>query len=144
MVKQYSANPKQPAANADWLIGEGIFMPNIHGKALRSMKDPGTAYDDPTLGKDPQPGTMAGYDVSALVRSHLFQDGLTAQRRAPEVGPHLNRRRAERDCSCSSVNANWIRLCGSSLVFVCFAHTTLHHRQGTAARMQGLAREHVA
>jgi Zn-dependent metalloprotease len=61
MVKQYSATPKQTAANADWLIGEGIFMPNIHGKALRSMKDPGTAYDDPTLGKDPQPGTMAGY-----------------------------------------------------------------------------------
>ena len=37
-------------------------MPNINGKALRSMKDPGSAYDDPnTLGKDPQPGTMAGY-----------------------------------------------------------------------------------
>jgi Zn-dependent metalloprotease len=62
MVKQYSANPKQTAADADWLIGEAIFMPNINGKALRSMKDPGSAYDDPnTLGKDPQPGTMAGY-----------------------------------------------------------------------------------
>src|SRR5712692_7536062 len=61
MVKQYSANPKQNAGNADWLIGAGIFMPNIKGKALRSMSDPGSAYDDPTLGKDPQPGTMAGY-----------------------------------------------------------------------------------
>jgi Zn-dependent metalloprotease len=61
MVKQFNANPKQTAANADWLIGAGIFTPNIKGKALRSMRDPGTAYDDPTLGKDPQPGTMAGY-----------------------------------------------------------------------------------
>jgi Zn-dependent metalloprotease len=25
------------------------------------MKDPGTAYDDPTLGKDPQPGSMTDY-----------------------------------------------------------------------------------
>jgi Zn-dependent metalloprotease len=25
------------------------------------MKAPGTAYDDPKLGKDPQPATMAGY-----------------------------------------------------------------------------------
>jgi Zn-dependent metalloprotease len=61
MVKQYSANPKQNVDNADWLIGAGIFAPSIKGKALRSMSAPGTAYDDPTLGKDPQPGTMAGY-----------------------------------------------------------------------------------
>jgi len=62
MVKQYSANPKQTTAAADWLIGEGIFMPSINGKALRSMKAPGTAYNDPkTIGQDPQPGTMAGY-----------------------------------------------------------------------------------
>jgi len=25
------------------------------------MKDPGTAYDDPTIGKDPQPGHMKNY-----------------------------------------------------------------------------------
>jgi Zn-dependent metalloprotease len=39
---------------ADWLIGEGIFLPSVHGTALRSMAAPGTAYDDPSLGKDPQ------------------------------------------------------------------------------------------
>jgi len=61
MVKQYSANPKQTAAQADWLIGTGIFEPGIHGQALRSMKAPGTAYDDPTLGKDPQPADMQHY-----------------------------------------------------------------------------------
>jgi Zn-dependent metalloprotease len=44
MAKQYSANAKQ-SAHADWLIGEGIFMPTIRGKALRSMNAPGTAYD---------------------------------------------------------------------------------------------------
>jgi len=51
----------QTADVADWLIGEGIFTPKVHGKALRSMKAPGTAYDDPVLGKDPQPGDMANF-----------------------------------------------------------------------------------
>ncbi|MCW2866142.1 MAG: peptidase thermolysin, partial [Marmoricola sp.] len=51
----------QDAAGADWLVGEGIFLPGIQGTALRSMKDPGSAYDDPTIGKDPQVGTMADY-----------------------------------------------------------------------------------
>ncbi|MGZ4475934.1 MAG: protealysin inhibitor emfourin [Nocardioides sp.] len=51
----------QDAAGADWLIGEGIFEPSVHGKALRSMAEPGTAYDDPVLGKDPQVGSMADY-----------------------------------------------------------------------------------
>ena len=51
----------QAATEADWLIGEGIFLPSVQGVALRSMKAPGTAYDDPTLGKDPQAATMAGY-----------------------------------------------------------------------------------
>jgi Zn-dependent metalloprotease len=51
----------QEAADADWLIGEGLFTANINGQALRSMKDPGSAYDDPVLGKDPQPGHMSEY-----------------------------------------------------------------------------------
>jgi Zn-dependent metalloprotease len=59
LVLQYAR--KQTAAKASWLIGEGLFTKRIHGVALRSMKAPGTAYDDPALGKDPQPGTMSGY-----------------------------------------------------------------------------------
>jgi Zn-dependent metalloprotease len=59
LVKQHVAG--QDAADADWLIGEGLFMPGINGVALRSMKAPGTAYDDPALGRDPQPATMEGY-----------------------------------------------------------------------------------
>jgi Zn-dependent metalloprotease len=51
----------QDAASADWLVGEGIFLPGINGRALRSMSDPGTAYDDPVIGKDPQVGSMADY-----------------------------------------------------------------------------------
>jgi Zn-dependent metalloprotease len=58
LVKQWSK--KQTADQADWLIGEGLFTPKVHGKALRSMKAPGTAYDDPVLGKDPQPADMSG------------------------------------------------------------------------------------
>ncbi len=59
LVKQRTL--KQTAAKADWLIGAGLLMADIHGKALRSMKAPGTAYDDPVLGKDPQPATMKDY-----------------------------------------------------------------------------------
>jgi Zn-dependent metalloprotease len=59
LVKQKKLN--QTADQADWLIGEGLFTANVHGKAIRSMKEPGTAYDDPMLGKDPQPAHMKKY-----------------------------------------------------------------------------------
>ena len=51
----------QTAEQADWLIGEGLFLPGVQGRALRDMTRPGTAYDDPQLGKDPQVGDMADY-----------------------------------------------------------------------------------
>jgi Zn-dependent metalloprotease len=51
----------QDAVAGDWLIGAGLFLPGVHGRALRDMANPGTAYDDPVLGKDPQPGHMDGY-----------------------------------------------------------------------------------
>jgi Zn-dependent metalloprotease len=61
MVKQYSLN-KQEAKDADWLIGEGIFAPGFQGRALRDMKAPGTAYNDPQLRiKDKQVGHMGQY-----------------------------------------------------------------------------------
>ncbi|WP_242090934.1 M4 family metallopeptidase [Curtobacterium sp. DN_7.5] len=59
LVLQYAR--RQTAEQASWLIGEGLFTPRVQGVALRSMRAPGTAYDDPVLGKDPQPSTMAGY-----------------------------------------------------------------------------------
>lgn len=59
LVKQYTL--KQNVDKADWLIGEGLFTKKVKGVALRSMKEPGTAYDDPTIGKDPQPRHMKNY-----------------------------------------------------------------------------------
>ncbi len=64
LVKQYKL--QQAADEADWLIGSDVFSPDIQGDALRSMKAPGTAYDDPTLGKDKQPGHMNDYDNTTL------------------------------------------------------------------------------
>lgn len=51
----------QRADEASWLVGAQLFEPGVAGVALRSMKAPGTAYDDPRLGKDPQPAHMRDY-----------------------------------------------------------------------------------
>ena len=72
LVKQRTL--AQSAEQADWLIGAGLFTSRVHGVALRSMKAPGTAYDDPFLGRDPQPAHMRDY-------VHTWQDN---------GGVHLN------------------------------------------------------
>ncbi len=59
LVEQYLK--QQSAKEASWLIGEGLFTPQVEGSALRSLKAPGTAYDDDVLGKDPQPDSMDSY-----------------------------------------------------------------------------------
>lgn len=59
LVKQRALG--QSAAEADWIIGAGLFTPNVNGVGIRSMKEPGTAYNDPVLGRDPQPGHMDDY-----------------------------------------------------------------------------------
>jgi hypothetical protein len=51
----------QRVDEADWLIGEGLFLPGVQARALRDMAHPGTAYDDPRLGKDPQVAHMDDY-----------------------------------------------------------------------------------
>jgi len=57
LAKQHALG--QSTEEADWLIGADLFLPGVHGVALRSMKAPGTAYDDPKLGgRDPQPDHM--------------------------------------------------------------------------------------
>lgn len=86
LVKQQSL--KQTADKADWLIGEGIFTSKVHGKALRSMKAPGTAYDDPVLGKDQQPADMQGFvhtaddnggvHINSGIPNHAFYLAATA------------------------------------------------------------------
>ena len=59
LVKQRVNN--QTAAQADWLIGEGLFTSKVNAQGIRSMINPGTAYNDPLIGKDPQPGHMNDY-----------------------------------------------------------------------------------
>ncbi len=80
LVKQYHL--KQTADQADWLIGQGLLTSQIHGVAIRSMKAPGTAYEDPVLGKDPQPGHMkdfvtttqdnGGVHINSGIPNHAF------------------------------------------------------------------------
>jgi Zn-dependent metalloprotease len=45
----------------NWLIGEDIMADDLYGEALRNMAEPGTAYDNLILGRDPQPRDMSGY-----------------------------------------------------------------------------------
>ena len=59
LVKQYRR--RQEAKDADWMIGTGLFTKNVNGTGIRSMKEPGSAYDDPILGREPQPGHMKDY-----------------------------------------------------------------------------------
>lgn len=80
LVKQYKL--KQTAEEADWLIGAGLFTENVNAQAIRSMKAPGTAYDDPMLGKDPQPAHIrdiytgfndnGGVHINSGIPNHAF------------------------------------------------------------------------
>jgi Zn-dependent metalloprotease len=59
LVKQYTL--KQDVSKADWIIGAELLKPTVKGIGLRSLKAPGTAYNDPILGKDIQPANMKDY-----------------------------------------------------------------------------------
>lgn len=51
----------QQAAEADWLVGAELFAAGVRARGLRDLAAPGTAYDDPRLGRDPQPGHLDDY-----------------------------------------------------------------------------------
>ena len=58
MIKQKYNN--QDVKKSNWLIGERVLIGPKY--ALRSLKEPGTAYlNHPELGNDPQPATMDNY-----------------------------------------------------------------------------------
>ena len=59
LVEQWALG--QTVERADWLVGREILAPGVTGKALRSLAEPGTAYDDDVLGKDPQPAHMKDF-----------------------------------------------------------------------------------
>lgn len=54
----------QSVDEASWIIGEELFLPGVRARGLRDMAAPGTAYDDPALGRDPQVGSMVDYVVT--------------------------------------------------------------------------------
>ncbi|BAY89671.1 MULTISPECIES: M4 family metallopeptidase [unclassified Tolypothrix] len=80
LVKQKSKN--QTVEQADWIIGEGLLAPTVKGVGIRSLKAPGTAYDDPVMGKDPQPAVMkdkytgtednAGVHINSGIANYAF------------------------------------------------------------------------
>lgn len=80
LTEQYKK--RQTASEANWLIGEEILGKDIQGAALRSMEAPGLAYDDPLLGKDPQPYHMdfyldtstdnGGVHINSGIPNHAF------------------------------------------------------------------------
>ncbi len=60
LVKQWHLG--QTVDEADWLIGGELFTGSVNARAIRSMREPGTAYDDPVLGgTDPQPDHYENY-----------------------------------------------------------------------------------
>ena len=84
--KQHTAG--QTAAEGDWLIGAGIFVPAVQARALRDMAAPGTAYDNAVLGQDPQVGHMrdfldtdddnGGVHINSGIPNRAFQLAATA------------------------------------------------------------------
>ncbi|OJJ32208.1 hypothetical protein ASPWEDRAFT_175507 [Aspergillus wentii DTO 134E9] len=58
MAEQWHFN--QTVTDAGWTLGQGVFPMPRRGAGIRSLKAPGTAYDD-YLGKDPQASHMDNY-----------------------------------------------------------------------------------
>lgn len=60
LIRQWKNN--ETTAQADWLIGKSVVKLQDNAKgALRSVKEPGTAYDNRLMGRDPQPNHMKNY-----------------------------------------------------------------------------------
>jgi len=86
LIKQYSLG--LTADQSDWLLAAGLFTAAIKGHAIRSLKAPGTAYDDKLLGRDPQPAHMkeykhqkndaGGVHVNSGIPNHAFYLAATA------------------------------------------------------------------
>lgn len=78
LIKQSFLN--QTADEADWLIGKELFSDGH--SAVRSLKAPGTAFNQPLLGKDPQPAKMSkfvrtsndhgGVHINSGIPNHAF------------------------------------------------------------------------
>ncbi|KAF9919555.1 hypothetical protein FBU30_010869 [Linnemannia zychae] len=114
MVRQFHAN--ETVENADWLIGEDCLFPGVKGVALRSLRAPGTAYNDPRVGSDPQVATMneyqnlqdnddsGGVHINSGIPNHAFYltaigfGGHSWERAGPIWYDTLTGRRIPRNC----------------------------------------------
>jgi len=58
LVRQWKNG--ETVAKANWVVGAEVLVPAPTRRGIRDMENPGTAYmNDPDLGTDPQPSTMA-------------------------------------------------------------------------------------
>lgn len=72
----------QSVGRADWTIGTELLTSRVQGDGIRSLKAPGTAYDDAVLGRDPQPRHMRdfvrtsaddrGVHINSGIPNHAF------------------------------------------------------------------------
>ncbi|KAM6523096.1 hypothetical protein FSOLCH5_003715 [Fusarium solani] len=60
LVEQWHFN--QTAASADWLTGQNLFPIAFKGAAVRNIASPGTAFNDPILGRDRQIAHFSRYN----------------------------------------------------------------------------------
>ena len=52
LIRQWKNN--ETAAGASWVVGAEILAPAPNRRGVRDMENPGTAFNDPEIGKDPQ------------------------------------------------------------------------------------------
>ncbi|RYC80881.1 hypothetical protein BFJ63_vAg16231 [Fusarium oxysporum f. sp. narcissi] len=60
LVEQWHLD--QIAADADWITGQNLFPIAFKGAALRNIANPGTAFNDPILGRDRQIAHFSQYN----------------------------------------------------------------------------------
>lgn len=87
MVMQW--HKKQNVHQASWLVGEDLLKPGVNGVAMRSLKAPGTAYDIPGVGKDPQPGHMNQYAEGTALSKYEDSDNGGVHINSGEYHPGL-------------------------------------------------------
>ncbi len=69
LVRQWKHG--ETADQASWVIGADVLVPAATRRGIRDMANPGTAFDDPHLGKDPQPDHL-----SRLYTGYLDRGGV--------------------------------------------------------------------
>jgi Zn-dependent metalloprotease len=59
-------------SDADWVIGTKILKQGLQGRGIRDLREPGTAFNDPRLGRDMQPAHMKHYiEAGEIDEMHL-------------------------------------------------------------------------